>query len=126
QELEENVTEKEHSLGIAILLVLIGGALLAAGSDVLVTSSVEMARRLGISELLIGITLVAVGTSLPELSATIAAGLKRQPEIVAGNIVGSNLFNMILIGGSVSAFREIPVARELYFFEAPVMFALTL
>ena len=126
QDLEENVEEQRMPLSRALLFLLAGGALLALGSDVLVNASVETARRIGISELLIGITIVAVGTSLPELAATVAAGLKRQSDIVAGNIVGSNLFNLMLIGGSVAVVEPLPFSRSLFRLEIPAMLLLTL
>ncbi len=88
---------------IAILLVLLGAVLLASGADVLVDASVEIATRMGASELLIGLTIVALGTSLPELAASIAAVRGGQGDMCSGNIVGSCLFNILLIGGSVSA-----------------------
>lgn len=113
------------SIYAALAWVLLGGALLAVGSDVLVNASIVGARHLGISELVIGLTIVAVGTSLPELAATIASSLKGQSDIVAGNIVGSNLFNMMLIGGSVSAIAPVDFAQRLFRLEIPAMFGLT-
>lgn len=110
----------------AAVLVLLGAILLALGADVLVASSVEMASRLGISDALIGLTIVAIGTSLPELAASVAAARSGHSDICAGNIVGSNLFNLLLIGGCVSTIIPFPVAPEMLKVEFPAMLGLTL
>jgi len=69
---------------------------------------------------------VAIGTSLPELAASVAAALRRQSDIIAGNIVGSNIFNMLLIGGSVATFFPLEVEKRLFVVEFPSMVLLTL
>lgn len=109
----------------AAFLVLLGGAGLALGADILVNSSVEMASRLGVSDVVIGITVVAIGTSLPELAASIAAALKHQTGILAGNIVGSNFFNIVLIGGGVSLLHPLEVEPQMLRFDYPAMLVLT-
>ncbi len=79
---------------------LIGGAmLLVLGSNWMVDGAVEIARYLGLSELVIGLTIVSVGTSLPELATSISASMKKQPDIAVGNVVGSNLFNLLGVLG---------------------------
>jgi len=115
----------QMTMAKAVAWVLLGGVFLALGSDVLVNASVAEARHLGVSELIIGLTIVAVGTSLPELAATVAASVKGHGDMVAGNIVGSNLFNMMLIGGSVSALSPVSFSRKLFNIEIPAMFGLT-
>lgn len=107
-------------------LVLLGSGLLALGADLLVGSSVELASRMGISDALIGLTIVAVGTSLPELAASVAAARAGHSDICAGNIVGSCLFNLVLIGGCVSLIVPIPVEVNLLKVEFPAMLGLTL
>lgn len=107
-------------------LVLTGALLLALGADFLVGSSVELASRLGISDALIGLSIVAIGTSLPELAASVAAARAGHSDICAGNIVGSNLFNLLLIGGCVTTIIPIPVDPILFKVEFPAMLALTL
>ena len=125
-EFAEKIEEASgKSNGMACLLVLAGGGLLAAGADILVGSSVEIAGRMGVSETLIGLTIVAIGTSLPELAASIAAARARHSDICAGNIVGSNLFNLLLIGGCVSTVIPFPVDASLFLFEFPAVFLLT-
>lgn len=110
---------------IALLLLGLGAALLALGADLLVGSSVELASRMGVSDVLIGLTIVALGTSLPELAACVAAARAGHSDICAGNIVGSNLFNILLIGGGVAAIKPIPVDVQLMYFEFPALVLLT-
>jgi cation:H+ antiporter len=93
-------------------LVVLGGLFLALGADLLVQSSAEIASRMGVSDVFIGFTVVAIGTSLPELAACIAAVRAGQGDLCAGNIVGSNLFNLLLIGGGAAALKELPFAFE--------------
>jgi len=82
------------------VLMIIGGlALLVLGGKILVENAVALARILGMSEALIGLTIVAAGTSMPELATSIVAAFKKEPEIAIGNIVGSNIFNILLILG---------------------------
>ena len=109
----------------AVFFILAGGLLLALGADLLVGSSVEIAMRLGASELLIGLTIVAIGTSLPELAASISAVRAGHGDMCAGNIVGSNLFNILLIGGGVSAITEIDVRDKLLVVEFPALLILS-
>ena len=82
-----------------IVLVAVGIVLLYGGGESLVTGSIALARRLGLSPLVIGLTVVAFGTSAPELAATLAAALEGAPEVAFGNVVGSNIFNVGLILG---------------------------
>lgn len=130
REIEEEVEEQLRgaSLRGALFWVGLGAVALMAGADLLVRSSVEMAARLGVSEVLIGLTVVAVGTSLPELAASIAAAVRRQADLCAGNIVGSNLFNLILVGGMVAAISPVEIDQRLFLLEFPFMlfFALLL
>ena len=109
----------------AIFFILIGGILLALGAEVLVGASVEIAMRMGASELFVGLTIVAIGTSLPELSASVAAVRAGHGDMCAGNIVGSNIFNMLLVGGGVSAFVGMEVRNELLLVEFPALILLS-
>ena len=84
------------------LLVLIGLTVLVLGSRFLVTSAVEIARSLGVSELVIGLTIVAAGTSLPEVATSVVASLRGQRDIAVGNVVGSNVFNLLSVLGLAS------------------------
>jgi cation:H+ antiporter len=109
----------------AIFYILIGGTLLALGAEVLVGASVEIAMRMGASELFVGLTIVAIGTSLPELAASVAAVRAGHADMCAGNIVGSNIFNMLLVGGGVSAFVGMEVRDELLLVEFPALILLS-
>ncbi len=88
-----------QSLWLAVPIAFLAIAVLIAGADLIVHGSVELARSLGVSETIIGLTLVAVGTSLPELAASMVAAYRRQAELAFGNIVGSNIFNVLGILG---------------------------
>ncbi len=100
---------------------VVGLALLVTGANLTVTSASAIARGLGVSELVIGVTLVAVGTSLPELVTSIIAAVKCEPDIAVGNIVGSNIFNLLSILGLTAIVRPVPVAAAVLQVEMPVM-----
>ena len=97
-EVEES-NETSVPLWKSLFWLLFGLALLVASSRLLVWGAVEIARTLGVSDLLIGLTIVAVGTSLPELASSIAAARKGESDLALGNIVGSNLFNTLMVVG---------------------------
>jgi cation:H+ antiporter len=82
-----------------IIFVIVGFVLLFGGGELLVRGAVSAARRLGVTELVIGLTVVGFGTSMPELLVSVEAALKGRPEIAIGNVVGSNMANLLLIGG---------------------------
>ncbi len=92
QELSRKLT-----LGKSIVILLLGLILLLGGAELLVKCSVNVARHFGMSDLVIGLTIIAVGTSLPELAATIAGIMKQEPDIAVGNVIGSNMFNMLVV-----------------------------
>ena len=89
----------------SVLIALGGLALVVAGGKFLVDGAVGLARGFGISETVIGLTIVAVGTSMPELVTSVVAGLKRQGDVAFGNIVGSNIYNLLGIGGATAPDR---------------------
>jgi cation:H+ antiporter len=83
-----------------MLLCIVGGlGALVYGSDLTVSSAIDIAHRLSISDRIIGLTIVAIGTSLPELVTCVIAALKKQPDLAVGNIIGSNIFNILFILG---------------------------
>jgi cation:H+ antiporter len=106
--------------------VALGIVLLVAGANWLVSGAITIAQSLGVPEIVIGITLVAVGTSLPELAASVVAALKKQADIVLGNIVGSNIANLLLILGVTAIILPIPVEPGLAQVEMPVMIGFAL
>lgn len=99
---------------------------LPLGADLLVDSSVVIARTFGVSETAIGLTLVAVGTSLPELATTVMAALRRHAEVALGNVIGSNIFNLLGIIGVASLVGPIPVDPEILHFDMWIMLAASL
>ena len=119
-------SSKDVSLGKSLLWLLLGLALLVASSRALVWGAVAIARALGVSDLLIGLTIVAVGTSLPELASSIAAARKGEDDLAFGNIIGSNLFNTLAVVGiaatiaPMDSFEASVLSRDM-----PVMAALT-
>lgn len=102
---KSNVTKKD--LGISILKVILGIILLKYGADISVDNAVSIAKVLGVSEKVIGVTIVAIGTSLPELITSVVAGIKGEIDIAIGNIVGSNIFNLLFILGVSSIITPI-------------------
>jgi cation:H+ antiporter len=107
------------------LLVFAGLALLVIGSNWLVGGAVALARALGVSELILGLTIIAIGTSLPEVATSIIAGLRGAREIAVGNIIGSNIFN-ILAGLGLTALiapSGVQVSQAALRFDIPVMIA---
>jgi cation:H+ antiporter len=114
------------STWVSILWVVGGLVVLMAGARFLVDGSVSIARGYGISEAFIGLTIVAVGTSLPELATSLIAAFRRQSEIAIGNIVGSNIFNVLGILGLTAVIAPIPVAERFLTFDLPVMIAASL
>jgi cation:H+ antiporter len=111
-----------------ISLVIIGLALLVLGSRWLVDGAVTFARHLGVSELIVGLTIVAAGTSLPEVVTSIIAALRGERDIAVGNVVGSNIFNILAVLGitSMVAPGGIEVSPAVIGFDIPVMIAVAL
>jgi len=108
-----------------VAFVVAGLALLVLGSNWLVDGAVQAARLLGLSEVVIGLTIVAAGTSLPEVAASVIAALKGERDIAVGNVVGSNLFNVLAVLGlsSLVSPAGLAVAPALIAFDIPVMIA---
>jgi len=106
-------------------LVIAGLVLLVLGSNFLVEGAVELARALGLSELVIGLTVIAIGTSLPELATSILAAIRGERDIAVGNIVGSNIFNLLCVLGLASLVspQAIAVSANALAFDFPVMIA---
>ncbi len=105
------------------LFLMLGIAALVVGSRLMVEGAVNIARLVGVSELVIAITLVAFGTSLPELAASLSAAFHKKTDLAIGNVVGSNIANLLLILGVTSLLRPIAVSRAEVQFEFLVMIA---
>ncbi|MEZ5692904.1 MAG: calcium/sodium antiporter [Altererythrobacter sp.] len=97
----------------AALAFLGGLVLLVGGGNLLVTGAIDIARLFNISETVIGLTIVAIGTSLPELAASVAAALRGKPGLALGNVLGSNIYNILLIGGVTMMVAPVPVPASL-------------
>ncbi|MDR0913848.1 MAG: calcium/sodium antiporter [Oscillospiraceae bacterium] len=109
----ENPVKQRH-IGINILFIVVGIAALKFGGDFVVENSVEIATTFGIPERIIGLTIVALGTSLPELVTSVVACIKNESDIAIGNILGSNIFNMFLIIGIGGAINPIKYSPDQY------------
>nr|WP_217434217.1 calcium/sodium antiporter [Leisingera sp. ANG59] len=108
------------------LATALGGlALVVAGGGLLVDGAVELARMMQVSETVIGLTIVAVGTSAPELATSVAAALRRQGEMAFGNIIGSNIYNLLGIGGATALIAPSEVPERIAGFDNPLMLLVT-
>lgn len=112
-------------LWLSLIWVAAGLAALMLGARWLVDGATTIARDLGLSEAFIGLSIVAIGTSLPELATSLVAALRRQSEIAIGNIVGSNIFNVLGILGITALIQPIPVADRFLTLDLPVMIAVS-
>ena len=125
--MEENKgeLEKQPDPWYKDVLYIFGGlVILIFASHLMVDNAVSIAQELGVSEAVIGLTLVAAGTSLPELATSVVAALKKNQDIAIGNIVGSNLFNILAIAGTSSVIHPI-VAKNVNYIDLLVMLGLT-
>ena len=104
-----------------LALTVVGIAVLIGGSEMLVVGGVDLARRFGISEALVGLTVVAFGTSLPELATSVVAVLKGQSEIGVGNVLGSNVFNLGLVVGTAFFLRPAAVPINVIRWDIPIL-----
>ena len=106
--MEAHVPLKEHGMAKSFLLVVSGFAGLCIGGDWIVQGAVNLAVKLGISQSVVGLTIVAIGTSLPELATSAVAAHKGKPDIAVGNVVGSNIFNIFFVLGVSAIIKPIP------------------
>ncbi len=113
------------SLRRAIFKITAGLILLIASSRILVWGAVEIAHIFGVSDLIIGLTIIAIGTSLPELASSIAATRKKEHDIALGNVIGSNLFNTLVVVGIAGTIQPMPAAHEVFSRDIPAMAFLT-
>lgn len=113
QEVQEALDGKSTNPAMAIMWIIVGLALLIGSSHLLVWGAVEIATGLGVSDLVIGLTVVAVGTSLPEFAASMSAARKGQADLALGNILGSNLFNTLVVVGIAGVISPFSVPPEI-------------
>ena len=110
-----NLLDAQMNIVLAIVLLVVGLVILWKCAELLVAGAVALARRLGVSSLVVGLTVVAMGTSAPELAASIAGVLRKSGEggnIAIGNVFGSNIANLALVGGLVALIRPLMVKRQ--------------
>ena len=105
-----------------ILFLSLGFIGLPIGADILVKNASLIANSYGLSDEVIGLTLVALGTSLPELATTLMAALRKQADVALGNVIGSNIFNLFAIVGITTMFGDIPIAPSFFNFDFWIMF----
>jgi len=117
---------REMPLARSLTWLIIGFAVLLLSSRMLVWGGVNIAAALGVSDLIIGLTIVAVGTSLPELAAAIASAIKGEPDLVLGNVIGSNFFNTLAVLGLPAVIRPGEVPADVLTRDLPVMGVMTL
>lgn len=126
-ELEVDLDEAAHLSTFATLLFLLGGlAGVVFGADWLVKGAVTIATQIGVSDAVIGLTLVAIGTSLPELATGLIAAFRGQGDVAIGNVIGSNIFNLLGIIGASTLVGSIPVPPGFWYFDFWVMAASSL
>ena len=114
------------NLFYAIILLVVGLTILVKGADWLVDGAVAIARHFGMSPLIIGLTIVAMGTSAPEVAASIAAALSNSADMAVGNVYGSNIANLALVGGICAIIRPICVTRASLYRDVPIMIGVSL
>lgn len=124
-DIEHELEEESMPLGRALLWLAIGLALLIASSRLLVWGAIDIASALGVSDLIIGLTIVAIGTSLPELASSIIAVRKNEHDLAIGNVIGSNLFNTLAVVGIAGAIHPLSVGAEVLYRDWTVMAGLT-
>ena len=107
---EEKKEEKKKPLWLLFVMVIVGAVMIVKGSDFTVDAASAIAKMFGMDERFIGLTIVAFGTSLPELVTSVTAALKKKPDIAVGNIVGSNIFNILFVAGTTAVITPVPYA----------------
>jgi cation:H+ antiporter len=125
-EMEQELNVRAMPVRRAVFWLMVGLVLLIVSSRILVWGAVEIAHGFGVSDMVIGLTIVAVGTSLPELASSIIAARKGEHDIALGNVLGSNLFNTLAVVGIAGAIHPMAVGPEVFSRDILVMAALTL
>jgi len=116
---------RTQKLVIFGLYTILGIAVLAVGSRITIDAAVTIANILGVPQVIIGLTMVAFGTSLPELATAIISVVKKENEILVGNVIGSNLFNIMAVAGPIAAVFPIPLDEHMKLFDFPLMLLFT-
>lgn len=124
--MEEELQQHKMPLGKALMLVAAGLLLLLVSSRMLVWGAVGVAEALGVSDIVIGLTVVAVGTSLPELASSLAAVRKGEHDIALGNVIGSNLFNILAVTGIAGSIYPAAIDQTVFSRDIMIMLLLTI
>ena len=109
---EEEKSGKKKPAWLLPIMVIVGAVMIVKGSDITVDAATVIARTFGMEERFIGLTIIAFGTSLPELVTSVTAGIKGKPDIAVGNIVGSNIFNILFVVGTTALITPVPYAAS--------------
>jgi cation:H+ antiporter len=124
-ELAEEFREVPQAAWLAALSVFGGLLAIIYGANLLVTGATTAARLLGVGEEVIGLTVVAVGTSLPELATAVVAAYRRNSDVALGNVIGANIYNLLAIIGLVSAVTPVPIPGQILTFDLWFMLSVT-
>lgn len=124
-DIEEELPEKTYSLPVTCIILIVSIIGLVSGASLLVDGASGLALSIGVSETAIGVTVVALGGSLPELVTSVMAALKRQADMALGNIIGSNIFNIIAVLGATSIVAAPQIPTEILQIDVPVLLAVT-
>ena len=110
--LSDTPAGKKFDIWLLILMLIVGAVMIVKGSDVTVDAACAIAKMFGMEERFIGLTIIAFGTSLPELVTSVTAALKKKPDIAVGNIVGSNIFNILFVVGTTALITPVQYASS--------------
>lgn len=119
-------TQRQSGWAVSLAFLLAGLVCIVGGGTLLVNAAVTIAREFGMSETLVGLTIVAVGTSLPELVTSAVAALRKQSEVALGNVLGSNIYNVLFIGGVTGTIAPTTVPESILGFDLPLLIAVSL
>lgn len=126
EEMEDELDSHHESIGMAVVWTVVGLILLVISSRMLVWGAVEIAQSLGVSDLVIGLTVVAVGTSLPELASSVMAARRGEHDIALGNVIGSNMFNTLVVVGLAGVIHPLSLEKDLLYRDVTTMTVMTI
>ncbi|MBI5232380.1 MAG: calcium/sodium antiporter [Coriobacteriales bacterium] len=124
---DDEVEEFEPAppFGPSVLFVVVGVIAMLAGANWMVSGATEIARAFGVSEAVVGLTVVALGTSLPEIATSVVAAVRGSCDVAVGNVLGSNIYNILLILGLTGMISPVSIAAEIARFDLPILLALS-
>ena len=122
----DGVSIGPHSVPVSLGMIVVGLVGLMLGAHLLVSGAVDIARAAGVSETVIGLTMIALGTSLPELTTSVVAAMRRHGDVAIGNVIGSNLFNILGVMGVTSILMPVPISQTILEYDLWIMLAAAL